>query len=207
MMTKNQLPFKLISQLSAQIYSGEVVMAFKDDLVKARSYIVFIVGLLFAFSVVYYVENHSQVKTEPAPAIVKSAIQPMPKIQEPAPAAPMVVEKATPVDKTATVTPVVAATQAVAATTPAPVAATPVTPVVAPPPPPLAKIVASSRIPAKRTQRELNDKEQAWATIAWHYFENNTQAQTGLVNSVNTIMLQRCGIPLHILSPRFLQNV
>jgi hypothetical protein len=191
MMTKNQLPYKHISPLSAQIYSGEVVMAFKDDVVKARSYIVFIVGLLFAFSVVYYVENHSQIKSVPAPAIVKSAIQPMPKTQEQgsemdkAPAAPMVVEKATPVDKTATAAPVVAATQVVAATTPAPVTATPVAPVVVPPPPPLAKIVASSRIPAKRTQRELNDKEQAWATIAWHYFENNTQAQTGLVNSVN----------------------
>jgi hypothetical protein len=43
----------------------------------------------------------------------------------------------------------------------------------------------ASSIPAKRTQRELTEKEQAWAVIAWHYFENNTQAQTGMVNSVN----------------------
>lgn len=36
-------------------------MAFRDDLIKARSYIVFIVGLLVAFVMVYTVEKHSGV--------------------------------------------------------------------------------------------------------------------------------------------------
>lgn len=33
--------------------------------------------------------------------------------------------------------------------------------------------------------RQLTTKEQQWARVAWKYFENNTVAQTGLVNSVD----------------------
>jgi hypothetical protein len=33
-------------------------MAFKEDLITARSYIVFIAGLLTAFVMVYYIEKH-----------------------------------------------------------------------------------------------------------------------------------------------------
>ncbi len=35
------------------------------------------------------------------------------------------------------------------------------------------------------TPRELTARERQWAKIAWKYFENNTVAKTGLVNSVD----------------------
>ena len=51
-------------------------MAFKDDLVTARSYIVFVLGLITAFVMVYYIEQHSKLKTQiPPTAMVKSVIK------------------------------------------------------------------------------------------------------------------------------------
>ncbi|WP_117236362.1 DUF3131 domain-containing protein [Vibrio maerlii] len=43
---------------------------------------------------------------------------------------------------------------------------------------------ASEEIPFKES-RVLSSKEYDWATIAWQYFENNYQENTGLVNSVD----------------------
>jgi hypothetical protein len=50
-------------------------MAFKEDLITARSYIVFIAGLLTAFAMVYYIEKQSAVKTQiPPVAMIKTVI-------------------------------------------------------------------------------------------------------------------------------------
>jgi len=45
-------------------------------------------------------------------------------------------------------------------------------------------LVEASAIPL-RVQRELNDKEIEMATVAWQYFDRNTNPTTGLVNSVD----------------------
>ena len=37
----------------------------------------------------------------------------------------------------------------------------------------------------RKTWEALSPKEQAWARLAWRYFENNTQAETGLVNAAD----------------------
>jgi len=46
------------------------------------------------------------------------------------------------------------------------------------------EIVEKSAIPF-RARRALSDKEIEMATVAWQYFERNTNANTGLVNSVD----------------------
>lgn len=51
--------------------------------------------------------------------------------------------------------------------------------------PPPTGIVYSADLPAAAPPRPLTDTEKAWAATAWRYFVNNTQAATGLVNSVN----------------------
>jgi hypothetical protein len=43
---------------------------------------------------------------------------------------------------------------------------------------------APEEIPLKES-RVLSEQEFRWATLAWHYFENNYQENTGLVNSVD----------------------
>lgn len=43
----------------------------------------------------------------------------------------------------------------------------------------------STDLPALPAPRPLTEEEQAWARIAWRYFVRNTQAATGLVNSVD----------------------
>ena len=45
-------------------------------------------------------------------------------------------------------------------------------------------IVPSEAIPLAPS-RALTAQELAWAKIAWKYFENNTIAETGMVNSVD----------------------
>lgn len=50
--------------------------------------------------------------------------------------------------------------------------------------PALAAIETSRDLPPMPAPRALAEREQAWARIAWQYFENNTDARTGLVNSV-----------------------
>jgi len=37
----------------------------------------------------------------------------------------------------------------------------------------------------RKTWEALSPKEQAWARVAWRYFENNTQTETGLVNAAD----------------------
>lgn len=45
-------------------------------------------------------------------------------------------------------------------------------------------IAVSKDMPQLPTPRALDAREREWAGLAWKYFENNTDADTGLVNSV-----------------------
>ncbi len=47
------------------------------------------------------------------------------------------------------------------------------------------EIVLDKTIVAKQQRRALTDQERQWAKIAWKYFENNYQPETGMVNSVD----------------------
>ncbi|MBK4735403.1 DUF3131 domain-containing protein [Noviherbaspirillum pedocola] len=48
----------------------------------------------------------------------------------------------------------------------------------------VAVVQSSPDLPSLPAPRALTDREREWAVIAWRYFERNTDAQTGLVNSV-----------------------
>ncbi|WP_455733376.1 DUF3131 domain-containing protein, partial [Burkholderia stabilis] len=50
---------------------------------------------------------------------------------------------------------------------------------------PSVPVVGSADSPVLPGPRALTDEERAWARTAWHYFVANTQASTGLVNSVD----------------------
>jgi hypothetical protein len=52
---------------------------------------------------------------------------------------------------------------------------------------PVALAAIDTKTPSfsKRVKRSLTAEEQVWAKTAWQYFVNNTQENTGLVNSVN----------------------
>lgn len=174
-------------------------MAFKDDLIKARSYIVFIAGLLCAFVMVYYIEKNSVIPTNPRPPVmmVKTVIKPTdnsvhvatpdPVVSEhdavSAPVAPVPVtspvQVADPVavvqTQTATSVPVVAAGRA-SETMMADASMLPKTP---------GSIAPVTKVAGKPYKRELTAQEKEWAKIAWQYFANNTQATTGMVNSVS----------------------
>lgn len=181
-------------------------MALKDDLVTARSYIVFVLGLLVAFSLVYYIESNSKLPEKqviPPVMMVKSVVK-LPHNQ--LPAEPVVVDSERAIDQAVINQPVPVV--AVKPPVTSPVAATATVPATAPVqqdivPPIQAQqhstqmaadnamqpkipddIVASTLTVAKRKPRALTIEEMEWARIAWQYFANNTQA-TGLVNSVN----------------------
>ena len=47
------------------------------------------------------------------------------------------------------------------------------------------KLEMSADMAAPATPRALTEQEAQWARIAWRYFRNNTDARTGLVNSVD----------------------
>ncbi|NEX63925.1 DUF3131 domain-containing protein [Noviherbaspirillum galbum] len=96
----------------------------KENLIRARSNIIFILALIIGFALVMMIERNS---VEPAAARSKAP----------------------------------AASQA------------------APP------VAASRDLPQPPELRGLNPSEQAWARIAWHYFERNVDPATGLAHSVD----------------------
>ena len=134
-------------------------MSLKDDLIKARSYIVFIAGLLTAFALVYYIETHATVRSVAVtpPALFPSVIPKGPAGSKPsAPAAPAKVAATAP----AGVRPV-----APAGVTTAP--------------------TSSVDLPAATAKRrKANEADLAAARTAWAYFTRNTEP-SGLVNSVD----------------------
>lgn len=93
-------------------------MTFKEGVLKARSHIVFILGLAAAFSLVVYLEKLDLTLGEGL--ATESVVQ-----------------------------------------------------------------VSEGALPARKPVGRLSPGEETYANIAWRYFENNTQPETGLVNSVD----------------------
>jgi hypothetical protein len=165
-------------------------MAFKEDLITARSYIVFIAGLLTAFVMVYYIEKNAAIKTQiPPVAMIKSVIpsertpQATVALQDNTVAVP-VVETTTPEQATTKVTTAIATTTIAPKINPSPVASEMMADVAIQKPVVLAAIDAKTPSLSKYVKRPLTAEEQVWAKTAWQYFVNNTQ-ETGLVNSVH----------------------
>lgn len=175
-------------------------MTFKDNLIKARSYIVFIIGLLSAFVLVYYIEQHSVVPVNPRPpvAMIKTVIKPNVKIAAEAVSEReyATMETVSPVSNTDT--PVNELVEPTSATLmPNVTVEKAVLPVVtdrgvqnmmadnAMQPKSPGSLSLTTSAPGKTRKRSLNEQEQQWARTAWKYFANNTQSATGMVNSVN----------------------
>jgi len=165
-------------------------MALKEDLITARSYIVFIAGLLTAFVMVYYIEKNAAIKTQiPPVAMIKSVIpseqtpQATVALQDNTVAVP-VVETTTHEQATTKVTTAIATTGIAPKINPSPVASEMMADVSIQKPTVLASVEAKTPSLSKYVKRPLTAEEQVWAKTAWQYFVNNTQ-ETGLVNSVN----------------------
>ncbi len=185
-------------------------MALKDDLITARSYIVFVLGLLVAFSLVYYIESKSKMPEKqviPPVMMVKSVVKlphnQLPPTQNPVPSTQQVaIESEHTIDKA-----VINKSVPVVAIKPALTSELPTAAVIASEKQeaPLVMeqkhstqmmadnamqakipddIVATTLMVSKRKPRALTVEEMEWARVAWQYFANNTQP-TGLVNSVN----------------------
>lgn len=175
-------------------------MALKDDLIKARSYIVFIVGLLCAFVLVYYIEQHSVVSTNPRPPVmmIKTVVKPMHNsVHIPTPE-PVLTSEHDAVGTPVTVVPVSPPVQALEPVTPGTQTqstSAPVAPAgrasenmmadVSMQPETPGSISLVTKVLGKPRKRELTVQEKEWAKIAWQYFANNTQTATGMVNSVS----------------------
>ena len=165
-------------------------MALKEDLITARSYIVFIAGLLTAFVMVYYIEKNAAIKTQiPPVAMIKSVIpsertpQATVALQDNTVAVP-VVDATPPEQASAKVTTAIATTTIAPKINPSPVASEMMADVAIQKPVVLAAIDAKTPSLSKYVKRPLTAEEQVWAKTAWQYFVNNTQ-ETGLVNSVH----------------------
>ena len=171
-------------------------MALKDDLITARSYIVFVLGLLVAFSMVYYIEQKATVAPQVIPPVmmVKSVVnlpnnqvQATPVVQSERAIDEQVIDKPVPVVAVQTVV-----TEEAEKKLDAPVVTAQVSTIQ--PQQMVADNAMKPKVPddvvlnplmvKKRQPRVLTAEEMEWARIAWQYFANNTQA-TGLVNSVN----------------------
>lgn len=167
-------------------------MALKDDLITARSYIVFIAGLLTAFAMVYYIEEHSVVKTKiPPVAMIKTVIpsEQTPQVtvsrQDETVVAPLAVAPTPTVDTPPEPTTKLATATTTTKTSLLNVASEMMADVSTQKPVALAAIDTKTPSFSKRVKRSLTAEEQVWAKTAWQYFVNNTQENTGLVNSVN----------------------
>ncbi|MCB1656625.1 MAG: DUF3131 domain-containing protein [Pseudomonadales bacterium] len=165
-------------------------MAFKDDLVTARSYIVFVLGLITAFVMVYYIEQHSKLKTQiPPTAMVKSVIKldqekSLPDTMTPNTAVPTAVAATVIQQPKQAQTTVTHPTAANAKPNPLNAASQMMADVSTKEPIILASIELKTPTFGKRSKQKLTEQELQWAKIAWQYFVNNTQKSTGLVNSV-----------------------
>lgn len=156
-------------------------MAFKEDLITARSYIVFIAGLLTAFAMVYYIEKQSAVKTQiPPVAMIKTVIP-----SEQTPQATLSRQDSTPVPSTIDTPESINMATAENKISPLNVAKEMMADVSTQKPIALAAIDTKTPSLSKHVKRSLTKEEQVWAKIAWQYFINNTQQNTGLVNSVH----------------------
>jgi hypothetical protein len=156
-------------------------MAFKEDLITARSYIVFIAGLLTAFAMVYYIEKQSAVKTQiPPVAMIKTVIP-----SEQTPQATLSRQYSTPVPSTIDTPESINMATAENKISPLNVAKEMMADVSTQKPIALAAIDTKTPSLSKHVKRSLTKEEQVWAKIAWQYFINNTQQNTGLVNSVH----------------------
>ncbi|MES2767352.1 MAG: DUF3131 domain-containing protein [Bacteroidota bacterium] len=110
-------------------------LSFKEGLLRARSHIIFILGLITAFTIIIKLEawksdEQTTVKAEPIQAPIQSSEVHTPREQKDF------------------------------------------------------LLAKSENIPAP-ARAALSAEEKQWAQTAWKYFENNTNAETGLVNSVD----------------------